>query len=193
MSMKHESAGYPNRRPYLSPSGNRRQRSIPDRITRYYVPLAVLESTSRFMRRFGEERRECYVWWGGYFTSEGEGYVLTALCPEIQSEFGHIHLGNRELTVLHMQLRTLDQILLVELHSHPPGAGGQNSVDAAHPAATYRGFISMVVPDFASPELHDLRNVYVYEYIDRNQWRELEPAETQNRFVIEESSIIVTV
>ncbi len=186
------SARYPDRRPYSSPPGNRRQRPIPDRILRYYVPLSVLEATDRFMRRFGEEQRECYVWWGGYFTPEGEGQIVTALCPEILSDFGRIHLNNKDLGALHAQLRALDQILLVELHTHPPGAGGQNAVDAAHPAVTYRGFISMVVPDFAHPALHDLRSAHVYEYVSSDHWRELKPTEIQERFVIEESSIVVT-
>jgi hypothetical protein len=113
------------------------------------------------MWRFGREDRECYVWWGGYFTSDGDAQVLTAVYPEIPTTRGRVHLGLDALTMLHRELRVLDQVLLVELHSHPPGAGGQNEVDAAHPAATYAGFISIVVPDFADPSFHDLRRTYV--------------------------------
>lgn len=192
-SRAQQRSTYPTCRPYESPHGHRRQRPIPEQIGRYSIPLPVLEATGRFMRRFGEEQRECYVWWSGYFTSDGDGQILTALCPEIRSEFGQIHLGNRELTVLHRRLRELDQILLVELHTHPPDAGGQNEVDAAHPAVTYQGFIAMVVPDFAFPSLYDLRKIYVYEYHKSGRWRELESSEIQDRFVVEESSLIITV
>ncbi|HXG43487.1 MAG TPA: hypothetical protein VNJ71_01885 [Gemmatimonadales bacterium] len=159
---------------------------MPERIGRYYVPLAVLEATSRAMQRFGREQRECYVWWGGYFTEAGDGQVVTALCPDIPTSYGHIHLGVCEIGALHSQLRALDQVLLVELHSHPHGAGGQNHVDAEHPAAPYRGFISIVVPDFAEPRLYDLRETYVYEYLQANEWRELESDEITRRFVVEE-------
>ena len=145
------------------------------------------------MRRFGEEYRECYVWWGGYFTTDGDAQVVTALCPDISTEFGHIHLSNRELSVLHERLRSLDQVLVAELHTHPPGAGGQNEVDAANPAATYRGFISIVVPNFAAPRFHDLRQTYVYEYIQSGEWRELTPPEVEMRFVVEEPFISVRV
>ena len=180
-------ATYPSQRPFVAPAGRRRKQPVPERIGRFYVPLPVIEATSKIMQRFGQEHRECYVWWGGYFNNDGDGQVLTALCPEIETSYGHIHLGVRELGALHSQLRKLDQVLLVELHSHPPGAGGQNEVDAEHPAATYRGFISIVVPDFAYPQLYDLRETYVYEYLESNEWRELDSSEIANRFVIEES------
>lgn len=177
---------YPDRRPYDSSPAGRRVRPVPDRINRYYVPLAVLEATDRVMRRFGLERRECYVWWGGYFTADGDAQVLTAICPEVPTTFGRVHLGLGELTLLHAELRALDQVLLVELHTHPPGAGGQNEVDAAHAAATYAGFISIVVPDFAEPRFHDLRRTYVYEYLIGGRWRQLDAEEIQARFVVEE-------
>ncbi len=184
-------APYPSRRPYPGAPGARRRQPVPAQIGRFYVPLAVLEATSRAMQRFGREERECYVWWGGYFTGAGDGQVVTALCPEVPTSFGRVHLGVRELGALHARLRELDQVLLVELHTHPPGAGGQNEVDAAHPAAPYRGFISVVVPDFAFPHLHDLRETYLYEYVDANRWRELDSAEIANRFIVEEGFLPV--
>ena len=101
--------------------------------------------------------------WGGYY-ADGDGQVVIASWLEVQTEFGRIHLTNQQLRVLTRQLRQLDQILPVELRTHPPGAGGQNEVDSENPAATYPGFISIVVPDFALPNFWDLRNTYVYGY-----------------------------
>ena len=178
-------AGYPTSRPYVSPPGGRRRLGVPDRIGRYYVPLAVLEATSAVMRRCGAERRECYVWWGGYFFSE-DAQVVTALWPDVATQFGHVHLDTHQLEAMHQRLRELNQVILAELHTHPPGGGGQNEVDAAHPATTYRGFISIVVPDFAQPRLHDLRTTHVYEYQGGGAWRDVPPAEIVERFVIEE-------
>ena len=34
--------------------------------------------------------------------------------------------------------RIRDQVLIAELHTHPPGAGGQNEVVAAYDAVPYR-------------------------------------------------------
>jgi hypothetical protein len=176
---------FPSYRPYASPSGGRRRRAIPDRIARYYLPLSVLNATNAVMRRCGAQRRECYVWWGGYFAGE-EAQVVTALWPDIPTEFGHVHLDTRQLGAMHQRLRDLDQVVLAELHTHPPGGGGQNDVDAANPATTYRGFISIVVPDFAAPWLHDLRTTHVYEYQADGVWRDMSRAEIAERFVIEE-------
>ena len=184
---------YPTTRPYESYPSGRRQLPIPDRIGRYHIPLSVLEATDRAMRRFGSEQRECYVWWGGYFTASGDAQVLTAICPEFPTEFGRIHLSHEQLTKLHSTLRTLDQVLLIELHTHPYGGNGQNSVDAAHPAATYNGFISVVVPDFAFPHFYDLRTTYFYQYRGNCEWRQLDSAEVEHRFVVEETFVSVEV
>ncbi len=170
--------------------GGRRRRGVPDHIGRYYIPLAVLQATSAVMRRCGVERRECYVWWGGYFAGE-DAQVVTALWPDIPTEFGHVHLDIRELEAMHQRLRELDQVIVAELHTHPPGGGGQNEVDAAHPATTYSGFISIVVPDFAAPYFHDLRTTYVYEYQAHGAWRDVLPVEIADRFVIEEPFTVV--
>jgi hypothetical protein len=180
------SESYPSTRPYSAPPTGRRRVAVPDQIQHYYVPLPVLEATDRVMRRCGRERRECYVWWGGYFLPDGKAQVMTAIWPDISTEFGHIHLDLDDLNAMHQQLRALDQVLVAELHSHPPGGGGQNEVDAANAAASYRGFISIVVPDFAAPRFHDLRATYVYEYLGDGAWRQLASREIGTRFIIEE-------
>jgi hypothetical protein len=184
---------YPQTGPYLSPSTGRRLRPIPDIIQHYYVPLAVLKATSQVMRRYGQEQRECYVWWGGYFSTDHTAQVVTVLYPAVDTDFGRVHLRLKELLVLHAALRDLDQVLLAELHTHPPGVGGQNRVDAAYPAAPYPGFISIVVPDFAFPRLYDLRKTYVYEYRAAGRWRRLTRAQIATRFVIEEESREATI
>ena len=179
---------YPHTVPYRICETVRRRRPLPDSIGRIYVPLSVMRETNEVMRRFGRERRECYVWWGGYFAN-GDGQVVSAIWPEVRTDFGRIHLTNQQLRVLNGRLRQLDQILLVELHTHPPGAGGQNEVDAANPAATYPGFVSIVVPDFAFPNFWDLRDTYVYEYIQGNNWRTLLREDIEEKFVIEPQGI----
>lgn len=151
----------------------------------------MIEATDRVMRRYGREQRECYVWWTGYFTSGGYGQVLTAICPEVRSSYGRIHLGRRDLTALHSALRSLDQVLLVELHTHPPGAGGQNDTDAENAASTHQGFISIVVPNFAEPHLYDLRQTWVYEYAGQGNWRQLTREEIEQRFIVEPSFVSV--
>jgi hypothetical protein len=189
-SKKPALTAYPDTRPYASNPAGRRQRPVPEQIGRIYIPLSVMQATDGFMRGYEVER---YVWWGGYFTQNGDAQVLTALGAETRTSYGNVHLTAQQLQVLQSKLRALDQVLIAELHTHPPGAGGQNSVDAAHPAATYPGFVTIVVPDFAQPRFHDLAACHVYEYIANLRWRQLNAATIRERFVIEESGIRVPV
>jgi len=182
---------YPTTAPYRPAPAGRRRTPVPDRIGRICVPLGVLECTSRIMRTFGNEQRGCYVWWGGYFCPSGDSQVLTAYCPDVPTDYGRIHLRRQHLHRLHAALRERDQVLITDLHTHPPGAGGQNDVDAAHAAAPYPGFVTIVVPDFAAPVLHDLRRCHVYEYLQENDWRELDAGDIGQKFVIEESFVLV--
>ena len=182
---------YPTTPPYRPAPAGRRRTPIPDRIGRICVPLGVLESTSHIMRAFGDQQRECYVWWGGYFTPSGDAQVLTAYCPDVPTDYGRIHLRREHFQSMHGALRERDQVLITELHTHPPGAGGQNEVDAAHAAAPYPGFITIVVPNFAEPHLHDLRCCHVYEYLQQNDWLEFDAAAIGAKFVIEEPFVLV--
>ena len=184
-------ASYPSTSPYKNSSRGRRRIPVSERIDRVYVPLGVLEATSQVMRRFGMQQRECYVWWGGSFVADGVAQVASAYCPDIPTDYGRIYLGVRDFHALHRELRARDQVLIVELHTHPPGAGGQNEVDAAHPAAPYPGFLTIVVPDFAAPFLHDLRNCYVYRYIGSSDWQQLDRDQIAEKFTIEESLVMV--
>ncbi|RXG87360.1 hypothetical protein EAS62_36075 [Bradyrhizobium zhanjiangense] len=147
-----------------------------------------MQATDAFMRGHEVER---YVWWGGYFGADGDAQVVTALGAETRTSYGKVHLTAPQLQALQSKLRALDQVLIAELHTHPPGADGQNSVDAAHPAAVYPGFITVVVPDFAQPRFHDLSTCHVYEYVSNLRWRQFDPAAIRERFVIEESGISV--
>lgn len=182
---------YPTGIPWNSPPAGRRRVPVPEQVRRVYVPRAVLHATSTVMRRFGEEGRECYVWWGGSHTADGHAYVTTAYCPDVPSSFGRVHVGREKLGELHEALRENDQVLVAELHTHPPGAGDQNEVDAANAAATYPGFLSLVIPNFAVPYLFDLRQVHTYEYESEGHWRTLDPAEIEARFTIEPTMLTV--
>lgn len=184
---------YPASPPYRThPTGRRRQR-LPPRFERVVLPMSVLRATSDVVCRIGHEWREAYVWWGGYVTPDGVAQICTALVPEIGTLYGRVAFGLSEYSQLHEQLRQRDQILIAELHSHPPGAGGQNEVDAAHAAAPYPGFLSIVIPNFGFPFFHDVRSAHVYEYIADSNWTELSRDEIERRFCIEDTIVRVKV
>lgn len=172
----------------ISPQ-SRRQRQRPASINRYYLTGDVITATEKLMRRYGKEERECYVWWGGYCTSDGDAQIVSAILPEVTTQFGRVHLSSAQLSKLHAKLRELDQILLVELHTHP-GGSGQNEVDAAHPAAIYPGFVTVVVPDFCKSGIGEL-SAHFYQYQNNKCWNALSRQEINDRFIIEPSFVSV--
>lgn len=165
----------------------RRSRPRPAAVHRFCIPSAVLQATGEVMQSHGRCRRECYVWWGGYHTRDGEAQVLTAYYPKVAAGPATVHLTTSDLLQLHQQLRDHDQTLIAELHTHP-GRGGQNSTDAANPAAVYAGFLSIVVPDYSFPTL-DLVQSHVYEYLSGGAWREWASTEKSGRLVVEPSCV----
>jgi len=57
---------------------------------------------------------------------------------------------------------------------------------------SYHGFVSVVVPEFAFPRF-DLRNSYIYEYLERNRWRELPAEEIAERIKVEPHFVSVEI
>lgn len=189
--MPETSEDYPAVGPYPTHSRLRRQQRIADGIRHVFVPLSVMRETSLIMGDFAAEQRECYVWWGGYCCPVGLAHVTTAYCPAIRTAYGEVHLHRQALHALHQALRKRDQILVAELHTHPPLAGGQNEVDAANAAAPFPGFITIVVPAFGLPLVHDLRRCHVYRYLMESKWTELAAEEIEQTFTIEEQFVRV--
>lgn len=178
---------YPGSIPYTGSKGGRRK-FIPQKPPqKYYVPLSVLKATNDVFKIFGNRRAEGYAWWAGYIVNGKMAQICTVMYPNIKTQYGHIHLDRQVLGCMHRRIIELDQILLVELHSHPPGAGGQNDVDAANSALFYTGFKTIVVPNFGLPQFYDLRNCHVYSYLNQGRWHEMDCNEISNCFVIDET------
>lgn len=178
---------YPVSTPYTGSKGGRRK-FIPHKPPqKYYVPFSVLKATNDAFKIFGNRRAEGYVWWSGYIVNSDMAQICTAVYPNVRTRYGCVHLDRKALSAMHKKLIELDQIILVELHTHPPGAGGQNAVDAANTVLYYMGFKTIVVPDFGLPLFYDLRRCYVYSYIDNGRWHEMNEDEISDYFVIDET------
>jgi hypothetical protein len=182
---------YPLVRPYSSPLTGRRKRIPSNPIQRYFIPLSLMEATDKVFRKFMARNTEGYAWWTGYLNLDLEAQVCGVLYPEAKTQYGRVYLNRKMMSAMHRKLIELDQILLAELHTHPPGAGGQNEVDAYNAAIFYPGFITIVVPNFARPRFYDLRDSFIYEYECSGTWRKLEKSEILKRFIIEESLVEV--
>lgn len=172
-------------------SGNgavrRRTRPHPGSFSRIFLPRSVFDASDVIFREHREEERECFLIWGGYPDGLGGAVVASVIHPVVNSLYGRVALERKEVHRIMECLRKKDQILIVELHTHPPGAGGQNESDAAHTMSCHNGSIAVVVPDFGAPRFSDLSNSFVYEYRTPSGWEALLRQEVTERFVIDET------
>jgi len=180
---------YPSVSPYRKEGTERRKHVITQSIYRYYIPLNIMKATDSYMSSHRKHETECFLFWGGYLLGRSEAQIVTLYYPKVITNYGRVYLSNKDITLLNQSLREHDQLLLIELHTHPYGTGGQNTVDASNALSYHNGFITIVVPDFGYPHFYDLRKCYIYEYQNKGLWQELEPDQIEDRFIIEDSII----
>lgn len=173
----------------MSPEGSarRRARPHPGRFSRFFVPRSVIDASDEIFREHRDEERECFLIWGGYPDGLGGATIASVIHPAVRSHYGRVALDRRTVHRVMECLRQRDQVLVAELHTHPPGAGGQNESDAGHTMSCHDGSIAVVVPDFGGPRFADLVGSFVYEYRTPQGWEGLGHAEVAERFLIDET------
>lgn len=176
-------------RPYASTGNDRRERGIPDRIEKFYVPTAVLRETQAYIEEHGAEGTEAYLFWAGA-VADGEAYISTCVYPTANARHGGVKVPLRKMTEINLELRDRDQVVLAQVHSHP-GVARHSSVDEEKAVSFHEGFVSIVVPDFGETPVYDLRDCGVYVYTAGDGWRLLDEAEVEEQFVIEETVLEV--
>lgn len=168
---------------------SRRERRVPTGVQRYHIPEAVIEETQRFLRSHGANGHEAYMLWAGGF-SEHEAYVTTCVEPEVPTRPGGVKIPTRKMTQINRALLERDQLLVAQVHSHP-GQAFHSNVDERKAVTFHEGFVSIVVPDYASTSVADLQACGVYRYHIGQGWRQLTAEETDDMFVIEPTSLEV--
>lgn len=169
-------------RPYVSPDNGRRQRGIPDRIEKYYVPTAVLRETQQYIEAHGEDGKEGYVFWAGA-VADNEAYITTCVYPTANARQGGVKVPLEKMTEINLELRDRDQLILAQVHSHP-GVARHSPVDEEKAVSFHEGFVSIVIPDFGETPVYDLRDCGVYIYTADDGWHLLNDTEIEERFAI---------
>jgi hypothetical protein len=158
---------------------------IPITLRYYKIDQETIEATQSFLCRRGEQGLEATVLWLGRMIDETTAAVLSPYAPEqiaYRSEDGvAVEVTADGLSELIGELP--DGIfVLCRVHSHPREAFHSDTDDEnliiAHPGA-----ISIVVPDFARRPIQ-LGRCSVNELQPDGSWRELDPAEVQERFQV---------
>ena len=130
----------------------------------------------------GDER---FLVWAGTVAA-GEAFASTVVMPRATS--GPLH-GEVPADVAGRVFEALDSrdlVPLAQLHTHPRGAG-MSPIDRERPLVAVRGFLSIIVPDFAFVDPDNFEPWGVYEYESPRRWRELSGDEKLERLIVDDS------
>lgn len=169
---------------------NRRRRGLPDAVSTYYIPRCVFEHTLTHLRINGKKRREGYVFWAGGYSMDGDCFVSSCIVPQVPASFGRVKIPPEKMIAISQEVRRHDLLIVAQIHSHP-GLTGHSSVDEEKAVGLQPGFISIVVPNFASENRKHLTDCSVYEYVLAGKWHRLTRDEVLAKFVIDEDLLVV--
>ncbi len=148
-------------------------------IQRFVIPRNICDETDEQLRGAGRNGVELFVLWSGTVARD-VFYVRTMHVPR---QTGYrlpeglcIRVEGDELHRLNLWLFENNELLAVQVHSHPTEAYHSNT-DDDFPIVTTRGGLSLVVPDFGRTGVRGPRTA-LYR-LGVSGWDELTPNEAQ--------------
>jgi hypothetical protein len=116
-------------------------------ITRLVAPRSVLAETFGQLRVCGANRRECVVYWCA--TRADSNVVSRVVHPEhLGGRFGY-EVNSAWVTRFFLDLRVRGETVRAQVHTHP-GPASHSAVDDRFALAPSTGFLSLVIPNFAT-------------------------------------------
>jgi hypothetical protein len=149
-------------------------------VERIVIDRAVVQSTLRTLRRFGEHRLEGLVLWLGKI-EPGKAHVIRAFTPDqhpVSDEDGvGYFVGGDALFELNRGLAETGLRLIAQVHSHPSRAY-HSETDDRYAIVTADGGLSLVVPNFGQAPA-DPTSWAVYRLL-QGRWEELSEEEIRS-------------
>ena len=134
-----------------------------------YVPHHVFADTFRQLRECGRGRSECHVVWIGPWSDPA--VVTSVVHPTHRAQFGGFAVDDNWLTSFGFALAATRMGIRAQVHTHPDRAF-HSATDDAWPVVRTRGFLSLVIPDFASGPV-SLARAYLAEIGTDGRFREV--------------------
>lgn len=159
-------------------------------MTRFYISSAVLEHTKKCFEKWGKRSLECIILWGGYKTLERDHIVTTCYIPEQYRSPTLSRVKEKAMEEFLAKLYSTRQVLVAQVHTHPPGIFHPTKIDEEGLAVHYEGFIYIIVPNYGLTTW-DLLDCSICEYKE-GRLRSLSRDEIKNRFIILDHRVIVS-
>jgi hypothetical protein len=157
--------------------------SIPQSLSRYRVPVAILHATARALREEGGGVREAVALWQGRVLSEDIAEITKLHIPRQLAGPLHFNVPLDERLRLVREVSKEDEFILVQLHTHPRQAF-HSDVDDRLAITKHTGAISIVIPDFGMRWTADLLQTSVNRNLGAGKWIELPANEVSRLFEI---------
>lgn len=140
---------------------------------RLHLAAHVMSDTFGVLRRCGRGVRECAVFWTG--PTDGQ-LVDNVEHPRHTSSIAGYQIDDSWLTAFWLRLAASRRSVKVQVHTHP-GLAFHSAVDDGWPIVSHEGFLSIVIPNFATGEA-SLDCAWVGQLQANGRWRQLAcPAE----------------
>lgn len=130
-----------------------------------------LEETFAILRRCGRRVKECVIYWTGPANSD---LVDGLEHPEHRATSHGYEIDDRWLTAFSKDLAMSHRSVKAQIHTHP-GRAFHSETDDRWPIVSQEGFISIVIPDFATGAA-SLDPAWIGQLDESGRWRQLESA-----------------
>jgi len=157
----------------------------------FYISPLVLKATDKYLKRGGKRSLESLVLWAGRRTQNGDYCVVTCYFPSQHHFPAYVEVEEWAMREVLSQLYLRKQILVAQIHTHPPGITSPSETDRLRVSIHREGFIHIIVPNYGLIPLESLLHCSVYEYETGERWRPLSAGEIKERFIIDDHEVDV--
>jgi proteasome lid subunit RPN8/RPN11 len=149
------------------------------------VPISVQEKTIAHIRHCGTNHEEGLVAWSGIMRT-GQLIVRNAIVPSngVIKEYMSLRFSDETIEQMADDILSKGEKLIAQVHSHPFEAF-HSETDNQFPLVHRKGFLSIVIPYFGKSGFEDFNEFRVYEYVQNNEWIELDLRLANKRFDLE--------
>ena len=145
-------------------------------VQRFRIPASAIRETEEAIRSAGQHGYELFVIWSG----RRDGHIFTVVNVHIPDQISYkfddglcVRIDGPELHRLNVWLYKAQQVIGVQIHSHPTYAY-HSETDDTYPIATLGGSLSIVLPFFGRDGWGS-SDIAVYR-LERDGWlRLIEP------------------
>jgi hypothetical protein len=146
--------------------------SIPETLSRYRIPAAILRATAEALRQESAGVRETVALWQGRALSEEVAEITKLHVPRQLTGPLHFNVPLDERLRLVREVSKEDEFILIQLHTHPREAF-HSDVDDRLAITKHTGAISIVIADFGMRWNGDLLQTSVNRNLGAGEWIEL--------------------